>query len=273
MTRAISFVDRAYAAYARVPRHRGQVRALSLASVLLRERRVLARTEFGVMRLDVDDAVQIKILEQGAYEPLTVEAVRRLLKAGQCFVDVGAHVGQFALLASALVGRAGRVIAIEPNPETFCDLQTNLALNACSNVTPVSCAVTSDARIIRFASTQPGNRAAAREVETAAESQLLVGAFNLSTILTAAGVATCDVLKIDVEGNEWRVLEPFFANVSNPPGHIIFEFLPEYFSYHVGPQLMLERIANLGYRLTTVEGRDYRVGDAVPEHNLWAQRQ
>ena len=271
MTKAITLVERAYAAYARVPRHRGQVRALSLAKFLLRERRVLARTQFGLMRLDVDDAVQTTILESGAYEPLTVEVVRRLLKPGHRFVDVGAHVGQFALLASAVVGSAGRVIAIEPNPETFCDLHTNLALNNSTNVTPVSCAVTGDARLIRFASTQPGNRAAAREVETAAESQFLVGAFDLPTILAAAGVATCDVLKIDVEGNEWRVLEPLLTGAVNRPRHIIFEFLPAYFSYHVGPQRMLERIGQVGYRLSTVEDRPYCWGDSLPENNVWAQ--
>ena len=40
---------------------------------------------------------------------------------GDGFVDVGANVGYYALLASELVGPEGRVVAIEPLPESFAE--------------------------------------------------------------------------------------------------------------------------------------------------------
>ncbi len=38
--------------------------------------------------------------------------------AGDAFVDVGANIGVFSVLASRLVGDAGRVVAIEASPSS-----------------------------------------------------------------------------------------------------------------------------------------------------------
>src|SRR6185436_20517401 len=50
------------------------------------------------------------------YEPEVFEFLVRALRAGDTFVDVGAHVGYFSLLAASLVGHGGHVFSFEPNP-------------------------------------------------------------------------------------------------------------------------------------------------------------
>jgi precorrin-6B methylase 2 len=52
-----------------------------------------------------------------AYEPAKHALIRRRLRPGMTFVDVGANKGDFTLLAARLTGKAGRVISIEPEPE------------------------------------------------------------------------------------------------------------------------------------------------------------
>lgn len=63
------------------------------------------------------------------------------LKPGDVFVDVGANIGYFSLLASKLVGPGGRVVAIEASPEVFDLLRRNLELNKAHNVRAVNVAI------------------------------------------------------------------------------------------------------------------------------------
>lgn len=60
-----------------------------------------------------------------------------LLPDGGVFVDVGAHVGRWAL---RLAGKASRVVAVEPNPATAAVLRAHVALNDMTNVMVVECA-------------------------------------------------------------------------------------------------------------------------------------
>lgn len=59
------------------------------------------------------------------------EAVTRMLvkylKSGMTFVDVGAHIGYFSLLASKVVGKKGKVFSFEPTPETYKLLLANVS--------------------------------------------------------------------------------------------------------------------------------------------------
>ena len=55
--------------------------------------------------------------------------VRAHLQPGEVFVDGGAHVGMFTLVAASAVGPDGMVCAFEPNPETFEMLRRNVELN------------------------------------------------------------------------------------------------------------------------------------------------
>jgi len=71
------------------------------------------------------DAVSEAILRNKFYEFETSLAIIRALRPGDCFVDIGAHVGYFTTLASMLVGSTGIVIAFEPTPATYTYLQHN----------------------------------------------------------------------------------------------------------------------------------------------------
>ena len=68
------------------------------------------------------------------YEPHVTKALRNLLKPGDVFVDVGANIGYFTLLASTLVGPSGNVISFEPNPNNCELLRRSLTQNNVANV-------------------------------------------------------------------------------------------------------------------------------------------
>lgn len=77
----------------------------------------------------------------GVWEPLETQAVLALLEPGDGFVDLGANLGYYSVLAALRVGRAGRVLACEPDPENFALLERNLAENGVRWVRRHRCAV------------------------------------------------------------------------------------------------------------------------------------
>lgn len=64
-----------------------------------------------------------------------------LLREGDIVLDLGAGIGDFSVIASKKVGKNGRIIAIEPNPDDFHLLLTNLQKNECTNVIPLNLGV------------------------------------------------------------------------------------------------------------------------------------
>ncbi len=75
------------------------------------------------------------IYYQGFSEIETATFVSSFLRPGMTFIDVGAHIGEYTLLAAKLVGDAGQVHAFEPQPSLFPLLQDGIQLNEFSHVT------------------------------------------------------------------------------------------------------------------------------------------
>ena len=70
------------------------------------------------MLLDPEDYISRELLRTGTWERPSWDAIHAHLSDGAVFVDVGAHIGYYSLKAARVVGAAGRVIAVEPNPPT-----------------------------------------------------------------------------------------------------------------------------------------------------------
>lgn len=75
------------------------------------------------------------------HEEATTELFKRIVKEGDIFIDLGANIGYFSLLASKIVGEQGKVYSFEPEPRNFKYLCTNIELNSYKNIIPVNKAV------------------------------------------------------------------------------------------------------------------------------------
>jgi FkbM family methyltransferase len=71
----------------------------------------------------------------GLYELDTARTIKRLLRPGDTFIDGGANIGYFTLLASRAVGPTGHVHAFEPQPDNRRRLAEHVAMNGAVNVT------------------------------------------------------------------------------------------------------------------------------------------
>ena len=76
-----------------------------------------------------DQFVSRRIREEGIWEPYETSLLLSMLRPGDVFVDVGANIGYFSVLAASVVGDDGAVFAFEPDPDNFRLLRRNVALN------------------------------------------------------------------------------------------------------------------------------------------------
>jgi FkbM family methyltransferase len=181
-------------------RVRGKARVLGplVATSGRREARV-----FGYpMTLDLADYMQ-RLIYLGAYEREETALVRRWLRPGMTFLDVGANVGYYTLLAARRVGPAGRVIAVEPSPIAHERLAGVVAANGLA--AEVHCIGLSDENGICSLFLTPeamGNHSPTMVRHDGSGGALSVPVRRLDDCLDEWGVASVDLLKIDVEGHE-----------------------------------------------------------------------
>jgi FkbM family methyltransferase len=83
---------------------------------------------------DEDVLVGPFIKDHGEWAPDIAHLLQAFLAPGGTFVDVGANVGYFSVMASRLVGAEGRVFAVEPDPSNVAILRANLWRNEAANV-------------------------------------------------------------------------------------------------------------------------------------------
>jgi FkbM family methyltransferase len=114
-------------------------------------------------------------------------------------LDVGAHVGHYALRAARW---ANWVIAVEPNPATFARLQENLELNGIGNVSAWNLAAWDDLAWLSLDSPHGHARDGSTRVAPADGGE--IPGVPLDILL--AGEPQIDLVKVDVEGADLHVL-------------------------------------------------------------------
>ncbi len=195
------------------------------------------------------------------YEKLTFPRFKDAVKPGAVVVDVGAHVGGYALAASRLAGPSGRVFALEPDPENFALLEKNLGLNRRANVVAlrVAAGARPGKRSFNLADSSDSNSFYAHPMA----GRKAVVEVDCVTVDDVARGAKVDVVKIDVEGAEPEVLDGMRETLEGNPGLVLFvEFNP--CCLRLGghdPRALLERLRGLGFSMTLL---DERAGVARP---------
>lgn len=118
--------------------------------------------------------------------------------AGDQVIDIGAGIGEDAIVFSKLVGRAGRVIAVEAHPETFACLEQTIARSGAVNVVPVYCAIAERDGTLTIDDTK--NHLANALVGHG--QGIEVPAKTIDTLVAELGIERIDLLKMNIEGAE-----------------------------------------------------------------------
>jgi len=188
-----------------------------------------------VLYLDPKDYVPRFILDHGIWDPKTWNAINRHLPRGGTLIDVGAHIGYYSLKGNLAMGPESRVIAIEPNPVTLKVLQANIERNHATNITvePVACS-DREGTLEFFASWRINTaRSSLSNVnaggpEGKVVEKFMVRARPLDDIVSELHLDRVDVIKIDVEGAEWSVLQGAKQTIARFHPALIVEDIEEH---------------------------------------------
>ncbi len=191
------------------------------------------------------------------YEP-ELAYLEKVLSPGKTFVDVGASFGIYTVVASRMVGTAGRVLAFEPSVQSFSVLRRNIEINNLKNVLAFRVALSEErGGAWLYHAPDPSGNSLGRDpsFDGAAEEVITE---SLDCALERASVDRVDVIKMDVQGAEELVLRGANKVVNTMRPLIIFEVYPNGAEYlglsSNGARKMLE---GLGYEF-------FRVGEPGP---------
>lgn len=173
----------------------------------------------------------------GTSEPATAQVVTKILRPGMTFIDVGAHIGEYTVMASRLVGPQGQVHSFEPDPRALPFLRHNVFVNRATNVRINSSALADRCGEMTFvACTDPclsflgcPTGIAPRTGNPSQCTTITVDTDTLETYCRYHGL-TPNLIKIDVEGAELLVLKGARALLQLPPSLAplwIIEYSPE----------------------------------------------
>jgi FkbM family methyltransferase len=171
----------------------------------------------------------------GSYALLIVDAMKRFLKPGDVFIDVGANIGYLSAVAAGLVGTTGQVHAFEPVPEYFEKLDRLARTNPEYRIFVNACAAGSASGTSPiYVTHEPGQNTLVPSYKSNSEitRTLDVPVMRLDSYLRERNIGRVSLIKIDTEGFEFPVLkglQSFFETSTHRPA-IICEIAPRAYS-------------------------------------------
>jgi FkbM family methyltransferase len=200
------------------------------------------------------DIMTRTMMVRGSYQDDVILALSALLGPGDTMFDIGAHHGLMTLVGSRVVGKAGRVVAFEPNPASRDILDEHLELNGADNVTVEALGVMDREALTPFYANRVGyswNSTFIRDFAPAGTTNgaLPVPTTSLDGYCERTGRQPA-LLKIDTEGSEFLVLRGAARTLERHRPHLILEFNP-IAAANAGLPLeqMVAMLESLDYRL------------------------
>lgn len=199
----------------------------------------------------------------GTHEAPVQEALRRHLPPGGVLIDVGSNIGGMALIAAAIVGPHGQVVALDPQVECVEAARTNAERNGYAHMTVVHAAagaICGEAEIIVVADSL-WTRAASvgeHELEVRRDRAPLI---TIDELVTSGQAKLPDVVKIDVEGAELDVIAGMERLLRDVRPVVICEM-------HGKNAAFTEAMTRAGYRVTNLDGPGPIAGGDPNAHAL-----
>jgi FkbM family methyltransferase len=175
------------------------------------------------------------------WEPDCTAYICKNLKPGKTFIDVGANIGYYSLLASQLVGDKGRVISIEASSKISAVLQGNVHLNAlASNIEVHNLAIADKPGKVAVHLGPDGNLGATTTANAPQNKfpyrkfnlEGQVDAVTLDELIGSEDLENLQMIKIDVEGTERDVIAGMVEIIKDGPPEleILIELTPLWWS-------------------------------------------
>jgi FkbM family methyltransferase len=190
------------------------------------------------------------LISYGSYEKFESYLLHTISKKVKSFVDVGANIG-FYTISVAKINQKCIIYSFEPNLNIFSELKENISLNHLGSKIHLFNVGLGDRKdcteeffVPKFTGTGGGSLKNLHPEEGVPEKISI----QLTTLDSALKGKQVDLIKIDVEGNEFDVITGSMKMISNSKPIIFIELLRKWmkaFNHH--PQEILEILGKVGY--------------------------
>ena len=188
-----------------------------------------------------------RLISTGSYEPDLVEVIYAHVGNEDIFVDIGANIGYYSIIASKIKGC--HVISFEPSSREGRKFQKNLTLNEITNVTFFNIALSNDNEnrdLHIFDISNPGENTFLSHTTSVVTEP--IRCYKFSNLITPFIAQKIRLIKIDVEGFEYEVLKGMEAIMPFYSGSFIIEICyPFSQSDTINPDLIYNWMADFGY--------------------------
>ena len=222
-----------------------------------------------VVVLNPKDPVVSGALRFGVYEKTESQWFQSVCQPGMTFLDVGANIGYYTALGSHLVGLKGKVISLEPDPESFSYLEQTISANNSSNVLAFQVAA-SDKKTLSPLYISTENRGDNRLYASSEDrTEILVKTQPLDELLFEHNIDQVDLIKIDVQGYEPKVIEGLKKTISRSQQIVLItEFWPKGITdAGADAKVFLDNLRNLGLTLYELKS-DGEVTEICDDNDL-----
>lgn len=213
------------------------------------------------ININTSSFIEWEIFFKGIYEPHIEDYLKRALYSGLIAVDVGANVGIHTIVMAKRVGLTGQVFVFEPNPIIFNRLLENTKLNNFTNIVPLRYALSDKhssmiLHTFRDGLSRQGMAGFYTNVPENECVDVLVDVATFDSLVETLNIKQVDFIKIDTEGNDFKVLRGMQKSIIYFKPEIIFEYLRDQWDYsgHTWEDA-LEFFANLNYSLYTITNK------------------
>jgi FkbM family methyltransferase len=208
------------------------------------------------VKLDLSESIQYGIY-MSIFEEEESAWVREILRPGMTFVDVGANIGYFSLLASSLVGTMGKVFSFEPSEYAYKKLKQTIKSNNIQNIHAMNSAL-GDVIETRTLLTQGDNTHSPSFVPSTGVFLNVAQVVTLDDFVTQNGIKVIDLIKIDVEGFEPNVIRGMNKIMSaGMVKRILIEIYDDWLVQNSSSAVMLDSlIRSFGFSLEKKQAHD-----------------
>jgi FkbM family methyltransferase len=177
-----------------------------------------------------DEKFILHLVDQwGAFEPGTTATIRQFLAQGDGFVDVGAHVGWYTLMAARLVGTSGHVWSFEPSPVNAGLIKRTLFINDVTHLVDLRRAAAGRSKMRGTLHVMPVSAESSLIPIKGSRKSALVNVIRLDDALPSN--RPINLIKIDAEGSEFDIIAGLERTLQrNHHCKIIAEFGPAHLS-------------------------------------------
>jgi FkbM family methyltransferase len=233
-------------------------------AILLRIIPEKVKVEPATLYLNPNDPVLSGALTLNVYEKSEIHFFKEYCRDKMTFIDIGGNIGLYSALAIHTLNKNGKIVTLEPHPESFALLSKNIEVNKKER------GETNAPQIDLFqmaASAKSGKKELALNPDNKADNRLSeapeewesipIEAKSMDELLEEQQISEVNFVKMDVQGYEHRILNGFMETLRHSPKTIIMtEFWPQGINSTGGnARGYLQDLADLGFALYELKER------------------